>query len=336
MPDQLPVVTVCTLIYNSGHWVIEALKSVQAQSYEKTSIQNIVIDDGSADNSADLVSEWIRLNNFQCLFIRHGVNQGICKSLNEALRHTTGKYFTSLGDDLWKANRLATMVSVFEKLPDDFALIHTPVDFCDESGNVTRYNYQRKNRVREGTVFTEIVANGSMVIPPSAIYKTACIRKAGGYNEEMVFEDLDMMLKLSFLYKFKWLPEALTVYRIQNKNSSSNTDFFIKEGAFTLPLYYIQSTSPFIGREKKIDRIILKNQAAAKRAYHLSKDKKDIGPVNIFYYAVFDSYVLDFLREERLLMRYLLQLTKLFLFRKRAGYSIRDIAYLFRIYFNTG
>lgn len=335
MPDQFPVVTVCTLIYNSGHWVIEALKSVQAQSYPKSSIQNIIIDDGSADNSADLVSEWIRQNSFQCLFIRHEVNQGICRSLNEALRHTTGQYFTSLGDDLWKLNRLATLVSAFEKLPDDFALIHTPVDFCDESGNITRHNFKRKNSVLEGNVFTEIVKNGSMVIPPSAIFKTACILKAGGYNEELVFEDLDMMLKLSDQYKFKWLPEALTVYRIQNKNSSSNTDFFIKAGVFTLPLYYIQSTSPFLGREKKIDRIILKNQAAAKRAYHLSKDKKDIGPVNLFFYAVFDSYVLDFLRDERLLMRYLLQLTKLFLFRRRAGYSIKDIAYLFRIYFKT-
>ncbi|MBX7108847.1 MAG: glycosyltransferase [Chitinophagales bacterium] len=335
MAGQLPVVSVCTLIYNSGHWVIEALQTVQQQSYPQHAIQHIVIDDGSADDSANVVDEWIRKNNFQCLFIRHDANQGICKSLNEALRHATGKYFSSLGDDLWKVNRLEKLVAAFEKLPDEYALIHTPVDFCDENSVITKRHFQRNNHVMEGVVFTEILSNGSMVIPPSVIYRTDCIRTAGGYNEAMVFEDLDMLLKLSYRYKFKWLDEALTVYRIQNRISSSNTDFFMKEGVFTLPLYYIVSTAPFLGKQKKIDKIILKNQAAAKRAYHLSKDKRDTGPVNLFHYSVFDRYIPDYLRKEKMLFPYLLQLTKLFLFRKRAGYSIRDIAYLFRLYFKN-
>ncbi|MBK9731382.1 MAG: glycosyltransferase [Chitinophagaceae bacterium] len=332
MPDQLPIVTVCTLIYNSGNWVIEALRSVQQQSYPEKFIQNIVIDDGSSDDSAQVVAKWIRQNNFNCLFIKHDQNQGICKSLNESLQHAKGKYFTSLGDDLWKVNRLEMLVATFENLSSDYALIHTPVDFCDENDVITKYNFKRRNRVLEGCVFTEILKNGSMVIPPSAIYRTLCINEAGNFNEQIVFEDLDMLLKLSWQFKFKWLPEALTIYRLQDKISSSNTDFFKKDGVFTLPLYYIQSTSHFLGKRKEIDNLIRKNQAAAKRVYHLSKDKLDVGPVNLFFYSVFDSYVLDFLRSERHTVRYLLQLTKLLIFRRRAGYSIRDIAYLLKIY----
>ncbi|MBA3648950.1 MAG: glycosyltransferase [Chitinophagales bacterium] len=331
---NLPLVTVCTLIYNSGERVIMALESVLKQYYPQERIQNIVIDDGSADNSAEIVKEWIDTHQFSCTFIRHKKNEGICKSLNDGLNLAEGKYFSSLGDDLWKPERLQILVREFEKLPEEYALLHTPVDFCNESGSITEENFSRRNKIMEGEVFFEILCNGSMVIAPSVIYRTIHLKEAGSFNEQMIYEDLDMQLKLAQKYLFKYIPKPLVIYRREIKNSS-NSDFFIRDGAYVLPLYYIRITSQFLGKSKQIDRIILRNNTAAYRVFHISKYSSDTKSISFFVYSFFDPYILNYLRIKRLAINYFIQLFKILIFRNRAGYTLRDVGYLFKLFFNN-
>src|SRR6188474_3378131 len=96
---SLPLVTVFSLVYNTGKYVIEAIESVKANNYPN--IQHIIIDDCSYDGvSTELVSDWIKENNYNCTFIKHEKNQGICRTLNEILRLAKGKYIFGVSDDL--------------------------------------------------------------------------------------------------------------------------------------------------------------------------------------------------------------------------------------------
>lgn len=110
-------VSVILPTYNRGYILAEALDSVLKQSYEDFEL--IVVDDGSTDNTADLVrsvqSEKIR-------YIRHQRNCGVSAALNSGVSAASGEFIGFLGsDDLWKPEKLERQIN--------FLCRHPEVDF---------------------------------------------------------------------------------------------------------------------------------------------------------------------------------------------------------------
>lgn len=216
---ETPLITICTLIYNTGPFVVEALKSVKNQSYKN--IQHIIIDDFSTDNSVQVVSEWIKENNYACVFIKHKKNMGITKSLNESLRVAEGKYFTGVCDDLFLPNKLKRQVEIFEKLSDDYAMVYSDIymknDQHDSLG--TLFSNTRKDLTTgpEGDIFEELYL-GNFIHGTASLMRMKCLKEVGFYNEELVVEDIDLYLKLAIRYKFKFDNEISAVYIVRNNS----------------------------------------------------------------------------------------------------------------------
>src|SRR5689334_20562589 len=95
---EKPLVTVLNLSFNTGERILNTINSIREQSY--ANIEHIIIDDGSADNTATIIREWIDANKYPCQLIIHDQNKGICRSINEGLRMAKGKYFALIGDDI--------------------------------------------------------------------------------------------------------------------------------------------------------------------------------------------------------------------------------------------
>src|ERR1039457_6887169 len=95
--NDLPLVSVLVGCYNHARYVTETLESVRLQTYPK--IQLIIWDDCSRDNSVEAIQSWIRQHNYECIFLQHSVNRGICQSLNEALALAQGKYISMVAAD---------------------------------------------------------------------------------------------------------------------------------------------------------------------------------------------------------------------------------------------
>src|SRR5688572_24620643 len=113
--EQLPLVTVVTLVYNTGKILNDTFNSVKIQSYKN--IEHIIIDDCSTDNSVELVTKWISENNHKCKFIKNTINKGISGTINEAIKVATGKYFCVIGDDIMLPHKIAKDVSILEAKP---------------------------------------------------------------------------------------------------------------------------------------------------------------------------------------------------------------------------
>src|ERR1035441_9874426 len=96
-PTANPLVSTIVLSYNQSRFVLETLESVKAQTYKAT--QLIIVDDCSLDDSVATIDHWLQESGIHCEFIRHKKNQGICKSLNEALAVANGKYISMVASD---------------------------------------------------------------------------------------------------------------------------------------------------------------------------------------------------------------------------------------------
>jgi glycosyltransferase involved in cell wall biosynthesis len=101
-----PLVSICMPCYNAGKYVAEALDSALAQTYPNLEI--IVVNDGSKDNSAEVLERY-RPRGVKVI---HQENRGQCAAANRAFAESRGdfvKYFDA--DDLLSPNFLHAQVS---------------------------------------------------------------------------------------------------------------------------------------------------------------------------------------------------------------------------------
>ncbi len=107
------LVSVIIPTYNRADYVVEAVRSAQAQTYPRKQI--IVVDDGSRDDTARRVSE---LGGVE---YRYQPRRGQGAARNHGLRVAAGEFIASLdSDDLWDADFLSRSVECLEEFRLDF------------------------------------------------------------------------------------------------------------------------------------------------------------------------------------------------------------------------
>lgn len=105
--SEKPLVSIIIPTYNRANIVSNAIKSALNQSYPNKQI--IVVDDGSTDNTAELVK------NFKDVLYFYKPNGGQASARNAGLKHSTGTYIASLdSDDIWAENFLEKCVNTLE------------------------------------------------------------------------------------------------------------------------------------------------------------------------------------------------------------------------------
>lgn len=124
MPDEdHPAVSIIVPVWHDALWVRRCLTSVMAQR-AGVCCECIIVDDGGADGSMDIVEEMIRENSDpQMAFriLRHCRNMGVSVARNDGIRAARGLYITFLdADDEWHPAYLRTLLrlALRYKLPD--------------------------------------------------------------------------------------------------------------------------------------------------------------------------------------------------------------------------
>lgn len=90
-------ITVFTPTYNRGYVLERLYRSIQRQSFRD--FEWIVVDDGSTDNTEELVTAWMKeSNDFDILFFKKE-NGGKCRAINFGLDHARGELFFTVDSD---------------------------------------------------------------------------------------------------------------------------------------------------------------------------------------------------------------------------------------------
>src|SRR4051812_16506481 len=93
-----PEVSVIMPVLNGQRYIAEAIRSVEKQTYPHHEL--VVIDDGSTDSTPAIVKEFA--SRMDLKYVRHSERQGIAPSMNDGVRHATGKLISFLDhDDAW-------------------------------------------------------------------------------------------------------------------------------------------------------------------------------------------------------------------------------------------
>lgn len=117
--------------FNSARFIGEALDSILAQSLQPEQI--IVVDDGSTDNTADVVSRY-KDRRIQVIRKEHG---GVASARNVGLDAARGEYISFLdADDRWRPIFLETMHAYLSEDPTVGSVFSNFVRFQHPSGQL--------------------------------------------------------------------------------------------------------------------------------------------------------------------------------------------------------
>lgn len=212
------LVSIVTPCYNTGAYIHRLLDSVLEQTYPN--IEMFVIDDGSTDNSADVVSSYMerfKARGYSLTLVKQE-NQGQSVAINRGLQLIKGKYFVWPDSDDYYASSdaIERMVAVFEKSNNDYGLVRTQENLLeDETLKVIGHNGINaepecdKRKLFEDCLFCK---NGFFFCPGAymADYEKikACM-PLSIYTQKDAGQNWQLMLPLLYNYKCYTIQEPL-------------------------------------------------------------------------------------------------------------------------------
>lgn len=222
------LVTIIALCCNQAKYVYEALESIRNQTYKN--LQLIIIDDGSSDNSVEVIENWIDQTSFKCSFFPQKQNLGICKTLNAHLKYVNGEYYQVIAcDDVLIDNKIETQIHQFMQLDKDYALVYCDLYKINEFSEVfgvtpfTERGWIDSNMIPSGNLFVQL-SKQCFIAAPTVLIKTIVLNDIK-YDESLLFEDWDMWLAISMKYKIKGFNNKLVKYRIHNRSMFQTRNF---------------------------------------------------------------------------------------------------------------
>ncbi len=137
-----PLVTVIIASYNHARYIEASINSVIYQTYKN--IELLVIDDVSKDDSPAVLKRLQEQHGFD---LRFQANQGLARTLNDAIARAKGDLIVPFGsDDIMLPHRIATQVEYMNGKPE-VGIYSANIETIDQDGNVMGAREQRNRNL---------------------------------------------------------------------------------------------------------------------------------------------------------------------------------------------
>ena len=214
-----PRVSVIIPTFNCARFLGRSLSTALSQTYVNYEI--IVVDDGSTDETRDLMSQFSDRVHYL-----HQPNRGLSSARNLALSHARGEFIAYLdADDMWYPDKLEKQVAFLDD-HKECGLVHTEVTIIDETDGVTclRLNQDTSRERPEGYCILDLLRRCHIQIP-TVLERRDCIERVGKFDERLkTAQDYLHWIRIAMDGKaFGYIAEPLAMYRRTASSLSSSS-----------------------------------------------------------------------------------------------------------------
>lgn len=220
-----PLVSIVIPLFNKSDWIIPTLRSVLNQEY--VNWECIIVDDGSTDNSLDLVSNFIESNRRNWKIVKQpNSGQAVARNLGISLSH--GKYIAMLdADDIWFTDKLLKQVSFLETNPE-IDLLYCSYVIFEESLRKNLRVVGFMNSKKMVKKWLQMLGFGGLIESVSLI-RTDLFKNIGMFDPELsTSSGLDIAIKSSLFAKTAVLRDVLVGYRISDNQWHKDCDELVR------------------------------------------------------------------------------------------------------------
>jgi len=230
MPKLFAEVSVIVPVYNTAATIEETLKSLFAQSFDNFEV--IIIDDGSTDNSMEIVRQFA---DPRCVIVSQR-NRGLNGVRNAGIRSSKAPYIAFLdADDLWRPDMLARHVAHLNVNPK-VGVSYSPSALIGE--NNKSLGMRQRPKLRDITprdvICRNPIGNGSAGVFRREVFDEIAFRAPETpegdvwWFDETYRQSTDiecwMRIVAQTNWQFQGLPEVLVDYRVSGGGLSANTE----------------------------------------------------------------------------------------------------------------
>lgn len=204
--ETYPTVTIAVPCYNEEATIDKTVKSLLSLDYPKDKIKIFLIDDGSTDNTWNIIKSFEDGVN---IFAFTKENGGKHTALNFALENTTSEFFGCLdSDSLVHPQALKRILKYFERDPKTMAVAPSIIVYNPK--NILQY---AQNVEYDMSIYTKKMLGfmgGIHVTPgPFSIFRKRVFDELGPYHKAHNTEDQEIALRMQeHGYKIDHCPDA--------------------------------------------------------------------------------------------------------------------------------
>lgn len=209
-PVSVSIIMPC---HNGGSYLDDAICSVLSQTY--SSWELLIIDDGSRDNSYNIMSEYAAKDNRIKIF-QNSIAQGEGAARNKLIQFARGRYIAFLDcDDRWLPDKLSIQIPAMEE--NSYPLTYGSYHIINENGErLSTIISDRPSISLHHMFYTNDISC------PTAVYDSAYFGLAQMGNFK---RNTDMLFWISLLrnaYAAKRIDSILSEYRVHKNGVSYN------------------------------------------------------------------------------------------------------------------
>lgn len=276
--------TIFTPTYNRAHCLDQLYKSLLEQDDDR--FEWLIVDDGSSDETRELVDYWIKQANFPIRYLYQD-NSGKMAAHNRGVQEAQGKYFVCIdSDDYLVPGAVKIILSEFSALQTEnaeFAICGIVAYKGDKENNPI------KNQLFPNHSYGTLLEFGEkgFSADTTLIFFTDVIRKYPfpKFGTEKFVTEAIVYDKLGVQYKFKTLQKILTICEYREDGYTNNSNELHLKNPLGWMAYYYQR----IGKIKSIKKKIA--NAALYDAHALIAKKKLKIVLNRYFYLTVPSIV---------------------------------------------
>lgn len=235
-----PKVSVIIPTYNSSKFVEEAINSIILQSYKN--IEIIVIDDGSTDNTKDVLNKYINDSTITYCYQKNG---GPGAARNRGIKESIGDFVCFLdSDDVYLPDSILDRAQVLKNYPEvglcfsDYFLQtkQHQTKIIPHNRQYSKFNEAIEFSTKERNIYIFPKKSYNLVVPSCYLHTSSCMLRKSvldivGLFRTDIFcaEDNDLWLRISMHCKIAFIDKVGSIYKTHRSSLYIPSERYLKD-----------------------------------------------------------------------------------------------------------
>ncbi len=206
--------SIITPSLNSEKFIKKNLQSIHLKQKGTHTIEHIIIDGGSKDNTIKIINEFKKKHEVNIKLIQ-GKDKNMYDAINKGMKLVTGDIWACLNtDDQYIPDIFSTIVDEFKKQPET-EVVYGNLEYVNEKGNFERELYLPKFDI-DFLILTKASAN---IYQPAAFLRKRVIKKIGFFNTNYNYaSDYDYFIRVGLNCKLKQIEKPVTKFTLHDNS----------------------------------------------------------------------------------------------------------------------
>lgn len=214
----MPLVSILIANLDNGQYIRQTLDSAISQTHRN--IEIVVVDDGSSDNSVQVIQQFIDTHKGTTIYFhRNDAPAGCGRIKRQLVELSHGDYFIFLDpEDTFTPDAVATLLAEHQR-GIEYSIVYGTHYLCDEQLQVQSVSTY-PGAIPEGQ--SHLTSTAGHISAP-ALCRRSCYKRTEGINPAFyVAEDQDLYLKMEEVAPVLYVDRPLYYYRHHDHNTSWN------------------------------------------------------------------------------------------------------------------